>query len=171
MAKRNKSGFHFEVKGYDNLMRRLDSLEVDGEDLCEIIDTVEDEIISTLKANAPVDPLSPTSKHPKNPNPDYHFKKLKKRKQQDHHTEHGVSQIDTTRRTGNKYKGFGAEKWGVWNVTSEWRQWKSLFIQNFMTDSPHYLWFNKSAKEIKRKVTKKLKKELIDLYTRLWNDK
>ncbi|MTP19812.1 hypothetical protein GMB89_14580, partial [Turicibacter sanguinis] len=164
MAKRNKSGFHFEVKGYDNLMRRLDSLEVDGEDLCEIIDTVEDEIISTLKANAPVDPLSPTSKHPKNPNPDYHFKKLKKRKQQDHHTEHGVSQIDTTRRTGNKYKGFGAEKWGVWNVTSEWRQWKSLFIQNFMTDSPHYLWFNKSAKEIKRKVTKKLKKELIDLY-------
>ena len=169
MAK--KSGFHFEVKGMDNLMSKLDNLEVDGEDLCEIIDKVEPTVIATLKANAPIDPISPTAPHPKNPHPDYHFKKGKARHQNDIHTQHGVNQIDTTRRTGNKYKGFGAEKWGVWNVTSEWRQWKSLFIQNFMTDSPNYLWFNKSAKEVKGKVTKKLKQELIDLYIRLWNEK
>lgn len=131
MAKSSKS---INIKGVDELLKKLDDMQVTGEELSSIIDKCEGIIVDELKENAPVD------------------------------TGSGQKTIMKTRDTGGKYEGFAAEKFGSWVRIKAFSEWRGIWFQNFLTDSKHFGWFEKAWGKIRRKVSKQIKDDLMELY-------
>ena len=131
MAKSSKS---VNVKGIDELINKLDDMQVTGEELSSIIDKCEETIVGELKDSAPVD------------------------------TGTGQSTIQKTRDTEGRYEGFAAQKFGSWIRIRPFEEWRGIWFQNFIVDSKHFGWFSRAWKKIKNKVSKQIKDDLMELY-------
>lgn len=130
----SKSSKSVNVKGIDELLKKLNDMEVTGQELSGIIDKCEKTIVGELKDNAPVD------------------------------TGSGRDTIQKTRDTEGRYDGFAAEKFGSWVKIKAFSEWRGIWFQNFLTDSKHFGWFNRAWKNVSRKVSKQIKNDLMELY-------
>lgn len=135
MAKKSRKSF--AIEGDKELIEKLEALKVTGEDLSKVLDGSADIIVSELKKYAPVD--------------------------KDNNGIHGRDTIEQTRRTGNKYEGFSAEKFGTWTRIKAFDSWRGIWFQNW--DGGLYQdWFKAAWTRIYKKVNEKVIDDLKKLY-------